>query len=100
MSANGWLGIAVLVGVSLGCQAAAPRLEIEKTTGNADAKPECNAQSRSKIWPEKTARAAGTPVEMCLPKRFHYAWQPLTVDVSQLRAAAEAPEAAKPAPPK
>jgi hypothetical protein len=51
------------------------------------AKPACTAQIRGKLWPEKTARGAGVPVEICAPKRFHYAWQQLTIDVAHLRAA-------------
>jgi hypothetical protein len=44
-------------------------------------KPVCTAQLRGKLWPEKN------PVELCAPKRFHYEWQQLTIDVSHLRAA-------------
>jgi hypothetical protein len=51
------------------------------------AKPACTAQLRGKLWPEKTSRGADVPVEICAPKRFHYAWQQLTIDVSHLRAA-------------
>jgi hypothetical protein len=32
------------------------------------------------------------PVEMCAPKRFHYAWQQLTIDVAHLRAATKRKE--------
>jgi hypothetical protein len=67
--------------------AAAPRLE----TGKAE-KPECNAQARGKLWPEKAGRGASTPVEICAPHGFSYRWKQLTVDVSELKAAMETQE--------
>jgi hypothetical protein len=48
-------------------------------------KPECTEKTRGKIWPEKTSRGADVPIEICAPKRFHYEWQQLTIDVSQLK---------------
>jgi hypothetical protein len=44
---------------------------------------------RGKLWPEKTSRGAGVPIEICVPKRWKYAWQQLTIDVSQMRAIAK-----------
>lgn len=56
---------------------------------SADApKPTCDQHTRGKLWPEKTARGDATPVEICAPRGWHYRWQQLTVDVSQLKAAA------------
>jgi hypothetical protein len=49
-------------------------------------KPACDAKSRGKLWPEKGGRGADTPVEICAPKGWHYRWEQLTVDVSQLKA--------------
>jgi hypothetical protein len=57
--------------------------------GEEKQKPQCNAHSRGKLWPEKTGRGAAVPVEICAPKGWRYAWQQLTVDVSQLKAAAK-----------
>jgi len=67
----------------LALSAAAPRLETRK-----DDKPECTAQTRGKLWPEKAGRGAATPVEICAPHGWHYRWEQLTVDVSQLKEAA------------
>ncbi len=54
------------------------------------AKPECNAGNLHKIWPEKTSRRPGVPVEICIEKHhLRYHWQPLTVDISELRAQAK-----------
>ena len=53
------------------------------------AKPECNAENRHRIWPEKTSRRPGVPVEICVEKHSRYVWQPLTVDISELRAQAK-----------
>jgi hypothetical protein len=54
------------------------------------AKPECNAENLHKIWPEKTSRRPGAPVEICVEKHhLRYRWQPLTVDISELRALAK-----------
>jgi hypothetical protein len=50
-------------------------------------KPVCDARSRGTLWPENTTRGAGVPVEICAMKGWHYRWQQLTVDVSQLKAA-------------
>jgi hypothetical protein len=50
-------------------------------------KPVCTEKTRGKIWPEKTSRGAGVPIEICAPKRFHYRWQQLTIDISKLKAA-------------
>lgn len=54
--------------------------------GDEPSKPACTAQTRGKLWPEKN------PVELCAPKRFHYEWQQLTIDVAQLKADAKAKE--------
>lgn len=54
-------------------------------------KPVCNAKTRGLLWPEKTSRGAAVPIEICAPKRWAYSWQQLTVDVTQLRAAAREP---------
>ncbi len=51
-------------------------------------KPVCSAKTRGSLWPEKTSRGAAVPIEICAPKHWAYAWQQLTVDVAQLRAAA------------
>jgi hypothetical protein len=92
-----WVAIPLLLAILPGAEAAAPRLETEKTE-----KPVCNAQSRGKLWPEKTGRGADTPIEMCAPKGWHFEWKQLTVDVSQLRAPEAQPvkpkEAVRPLP--
>ena len=54
-------------------------------------KPVCNAKTRGSLWPEKTSRGAAVPIEICAPKHWTYSWQQLTVDVAQLRAAAQEP---------
>lgn len=77
----------LLITLSWGAQAAAPRLETEKP--QEQSKPECTAQTRGKLWPEKTGHGAATPVEICAPHGWHYRWEQLTVDVSQLKAAVE-----------
>jgi len=48
------------------------------------AKPACSAQTRGDLWPE-TARASGTPIEICSKIHRKYRWEQLTVDVSQLK---------------
>jgi len=52
------------------------------------AKPECNAENEHKLWPEKNARHSGEPVEICVERRSKYKWEPVTVDISELRAKA------------
>lgn len=60
-------------------------------------KPECNAGNVHKIWPEQNNPRPGVPIEICVEKRLHYRWQPLTVDISELRAQAKSDRsAAKP----
>lgn len=49
------------------------------------AKPQCNAQTKGDLWPEKARRGSGVPVEMCVEKHWKYRWEQLTVDISQLR---------------
>jgi len=49
-------------------------------------KPACNAEAQGKLWPEKTSRGSGVPVEICVAKYWKYRWEQLTVDVSQLKA--------------
>jgi len=85
MSATTWLSIPILLAVS--CCAQTPE-ETKKAI-----KPECNAQNRGKLWPEKTAHAVGVPIEICTAKAWKYRWQQLTVDISQLIAAARKPVA-------
>ena len=53
------------------------------------AKPACNAENLHKIWPEKTDQRPGVPVAICVAKHRRYSWQPLTVDISELRALAK-----------
>jgi hypothetical protein len=50
-------------------------------------KPVCNAQTQSKLWPEKTSRGNSVPIEICVAGFLKYQWKQLTVDVSQLKAA-------------
>lgn len=57
--------------------------------GAHSVKPACTAELRSSLWPDKAARDSRTPIEMCVRKHGSYRWQPLTVDISQLRAAAK-----------
>jgi hypothetical protein len=80
MSKTVWLAVPLLLIVPCGSNAA------EKT------KPECTERTRGKLWPEKTARGAAVPVEICAPKGWHYRWQQLTIDISQLRAATKRKE--------
>jgi len=77
MARTGWFVVAMLIGTAVYAAAADPP------------KPPCNAQTRGKLWPEKTSRGAGVPIEICAPKRWKYAWQQLTIDVSQMRAIAK-----------
>src|SRR5450631_1658266 len=55
-------------------------------------KPVCPEKTRRKLWPEKTSRGADVPIEICVPKGWRYRWQQLTIDVSQLKAAAKRKE--------
>jgi len=80
MSRTGWLVVTILLAMPF-CSWAA-----ENSQKAEQAKPECTAKLRGKLWPEKTSRGADVPVEICAPKRFHYEWKQLTVDVSQLKA--------------
>lgn len=64
-------------------------LTVSFAFGAEPEKPVCNAHIRGKLWPEKSVRGAGVPVEMCEPKGFKYAWRALTVNVAQLKAAAK-----------
>ena len=60
-------------------------------------KPPCNAQNRGKLWPKEAGRhTAAGPVEMCLMRLWRYRWQPLTVDVSQLRSESAATTTTRP----
>ena len=52
---------------------------------NPAAKPACNAQNENKLWPEKTSKGTGVPIEICVTKYWGYRWEQLTVDVSQLK---------------
>jgi hypothetical protein len=85
MAATTWLIIpAVLVVPML--------LTIPAQAGNTQPiRPVCNAKTRGSLWPEKTSRGAAVPIEICAPKHWAYSWQQLTVDVTQLRAAAQKP---------
>lgn len=49
-------------------------------------KPECNAQTKGNLWPEKIFRGSNKPVEICVARYWKYRWEQLTVDISQLRA--------------
>ena len=81
MSATTWLMIPILCAPTL--------LAVPALAGNTQqVKPACNAKTRGSLWPEKTSRGAAVPIEICAPKRWAFSWQQLTVDVSQLRAAA------------
>ena len=53
------------------------------------AKPDCNAENVHKIWPEQNSARPTVPIEICVEKHQHYRWQPLTVDISELRAQAK-----------
>jgi hypothetical protein len=33
-------------------------------------KPACNAETQGKLWPEKTSRGSGVPVEICVASRI------------------------------
>jgi hypothetical protein len=48
-------------------------------------KPVCSAETQGKLWPEKTSRGSGVPVEICVARHWKYRWEQLTVDVSQLK---------------
>lgn len=55
------------------------------------AKPECNAQTKGSLWPEKIYRGNSVvPVEICVEKYWKYRWEQITVDISQLRAKRQA----------
>ncbi len=60
--------------------------DLPPATSAEMAKPACTAQTRGKLWPEKTSRANGVPIEICVQKLWKYRWEQLTVDISQLRA--------------
>lgn len=60
-------------------------------------KPACTAQTAHLVWPEKSERQSGGPVEICVARHFRYKWQPLTVDISELRAKAKGASQAAPA---
>lgn len=53
------------------------------------AKPECNAENLHKIWPEKTNWRPDVPIEICVEKHLRYRWQPMTVNISDLRVQAK-----------
>jgi hypothetical protein len=80
MSKTVWLAVNLLLIVPCASPAA------EKT------KPECTEKTRGKLWPEKTSRGADVPIEICAPKGWHYRWQQLTIDISQLKAATKPKE--------
>jgi len=61
----------------------------EGTPATPRAKPECSAETEHLMWPEKSERRSGGPVEICVEKHLKYRWQPLTVDISELRAKAK-----------
>jgi hypothetical protein len=76
MSPTVWLIVPLFATVSCFAQSAV-HSETEK--------PACTERIRGKLWPEKAARTARVPVEICAPKRWKYRWQQITIDVSQLR---------------
>ncbi len=62
----------------------------ERLPASARAKPECSAQTEHMLWPEKSERRSGGLVEICVGKHLKYRWQPLTVDISELKGKAKA----------
>jgi hypothetical protein len=80
MAGNPWV-IVIFLGAACLAAGAEPAVSEPK-------RPACNAQMRGKLWPEKTSRGAGVPIEICVPKRWKYTWQQLTIDVSQMKAMA------------
>ena len=74
------VGVRLMIPILLAISACAP--------GAESAKPACNAQTRGDLWPE-TARASGTPIEICSKAHKRYRWEQLTVDISQLKGKTE-----------
>ena|ERR1700691_3763130 len=81
------LVILILVATTCGAQDAEP------------VKPACNVPTQGKLWPEKTSRGNGVPIEICAARFWNFRWEQLTVDVSQLKAKHKPAIAAAPVTP-